>query len=68
MDRSPSLAIRQGDWKLLMNADGGNIELYNIKTDGTETANVAGSQPAIVKAMSEKLLAWWKGLPRLKTS
>src|SRR5262249_4376208 len=29
-DRSPNVAVRDGDWKLLVNADGGAAELYDL--------------------------------------
>lgn len=64
-DRSPSLAMRQGEWKLLMNADGSRVELYNLSKDAAEKVNEADARPATTKAMSEKLSAWWKALPRL---
>jgi len=61
--RSPSLAIREGDWKLLMNRDGSGTELYNIQTDRNETVNLAGKHPALVKGLKKKLLKWWQQLP-----
>ncbi len=44
-DRSPNVAIREGDWKLLLNADGSGVELYNLSTDINETASCAPAQP-----------------------
>ena len=58
-DRSPSLAIRDGQWKLLMNQDGSKTELYNILKDKNETFNLATRESAIVKTLSTKLLSWW---------
>ena len=46
-DRSPNVAVRDGDWKLLLNADGRNRQLYNLKTDPEETANVADKQQEV---------------------
>ncbi len=60
---SPMLAIRDGDWKLLMNPDRSRVELYEIKKDLTQLNNVAEHHPDIVARLSEKLLAWQKELP-----
>ncbi len=60
---SPQLAMREGDWKLLMNPDGSRVELYDMKKDLTQLNNVADEHPDVVARMSEKLLAWQKELP-----
>ncbi|MET4081516.1 arylsulfatase A-like enzyme [Pedobacter sp. UYP30] len=65
-DRSPNLAIRSGKWKLLMNYDGTEVELYNLDNDRNETTNVAASQPKISAELQAKLLKWRKELPELK--
>ena len=64
-DRSPSLAIRKGQWKLLINRDGSNPELYDIVRDKKEQANLASSQMKLVEEMKKELLDWWNALPRL---
>ena len=61
--KSPILAIRDGNWKLLMNPDRSRIELYDIPNDPTELDNVVGQHPEIVKKLSEKVLAWQATLP-----
>lgn len=65
-DKSPNLAIRSGQWKLLMNSDGTNVQLYDILKDKNETTNLVTSQPKIADTMKIKLLAWWNSLPKLK--
>jgi N-acetylgalactosamine-6-sulfatase len=60
---SPMLAIREGDFKLLMNADKSRIELFDIPRDPTQLANLAEKHPEIVERLSTKLLAWHKTLP-----
>jgi arylsulfatase A-like enzyme len=57
------LAIREGNWKLLMNPDRSRVELYDIPRDPMEMTNLADRQPAVVKRLSEKVLAWQKSLP-----
>lgn len=62
-DRSPRLAVRSGEWKLLMDADGSKVELYNIVKDSAETTNLIATEEKITKTLSGKLVAWWKSLP-----
>ena len=63
VNRSPILAIREGNWKLLMNPDRSRVELYDIPNDPMEMTNLAEKQPQVVKNLSDKLLAWHKTLP-----
>ncbi len=56
----PDLAIRKGDFKLLVNFDGTGIELYNISNDEAETANLASEYPDIVNELKEKVFDWYK--------
>ncbi len=62
-DRSPPLAIRDGNWKLLMNSDGSGAELYDFGTSFAETSNVAGEHPDVVTRLSKAILDWWQALP-----
>ncbi len=64
-DRSPSLALRKGRWKLLIDYDGNNPELYDIVRDEKEQTNLASSQVKLVEEMKKELLDWWNALPRL---
>ena len=60
---SPMLAIRDGDYKLLLNPDRSRVELYDIPQDPTQLSNIAEKHPDIVARMSERVLAWHKTLP-----
>lgn len=60
---SPQLAIRDGDWKLLLNPDRSRVELYDLKRDLTQLNNVAEKHPAVVARLSERVLTWQKELP-----
>jgi len=60
---SPMLAIRDGDWKLLMNPDRSRVELYDIKKDLTQLNNVADKNPEVTERLAEEVLAWQKELP-----
>jgi arylsulfatase A-like enzyme len=61
--RSPTLAIRQGRWKLLMNADRSRVELYDLLADPMETDNVASEHGRHVADLAGRLLGWRAELP-----
>lgn len=61
--RGPSLAIRDGDWKLLMEQDGTEVQLYDLARDAAESTNLAAANPARVADMRGRLLAWSRSLP-----
>jgi arylsulfatase A-like enzyme len=63
LNRSPILAIREGDWKLLLNPDRSRVELYNIPRDPSELHNLASDRPEIVERLSKAALTWQKTLP-----
>jgi arylsulfatase A-like enzyme len=67
-DRSPNVAMREGNWKLLVNADGTDLQLYDLKSDPKEVTNVAAANPEVAARLKEKALAWRKGLPSLRLS
>lgn len=55
--------MRDGKWKLLVNADGSNLELYDLDADRNETKDLANQNSKIADRMSEAALRWRKGLP-----
>lgn len=59
----PLYAIRSGPWKLLMNADGGSAELYNIEQDPQEKRDRKDDAPAEFKRLSASLAKWIASLP-----
>lgn len=61
--RSPNLAIRDGNWKLLINADGTGVELYDLAADPNETKNLASENPDEVKRLRTVVLTWRQTLP-----
>ena len=54
----PDLAIREGDFKLLLNTDGAGDELYNLATDPGESTDVSNEYPELVRKLTGKLLSW----------
>jgi arylsulfatase A-like enzyme len=62
----PDLAIREGDFKMLMNTDGSGIELYDLSKDAEESKNIADSNPGTVKRLSEKVRSWYSTMPPIK--
>ncbi len=61
--KSPNLAIRDGDWKLLINADGTGMELYDLSQDPNETTNRADAETATVERLKKAVLDWRASLP-----
>jgi arylsulfatase A-like enzyme len=55
---NPYGAIRMGDWKLIEFFEDGQLELYNLNEDPTETTNLAASHPEKTEQMLRKLKAW----------
>ena len=64
-DRSPHLAVREGQWKLLVNDDGSSAELFNLQNDSDETRDVSTEQPQITERLRSEVLAWRRSLPTL---
>lgn len=61
--RSPNVAVREGDWKLLVNADGSNPELYDIAADPRERDDRSATRSEITQRLKDAALAWRKSLP-----
>lgn len=62
-NRSPAMALRDGQWKFLMNQDGSSIELYDLSKDASEDHNRASEQSELVETFKDALLDWWGSLP-----
>lgn len=56
---SPHIAVRDGNWKLLVNADGSGVELYDMKGDCLEKNNVAAAYPQVTGELKAKAIAWF---------
>ena len=69
---SPHLAVRDGEWKYLANADGSRPELYKLDLynataryapDFNERANLAAALPEKAAQLAAKLRAWHATIP-----
>ena len=63
-DRSPNVAVRRDNWKLLVNADGSRTELYNLTTDAMEANNLAPTKPELARELTKLALDWRRSLPK----
>jgi hypothetical protein len=57
------VAVRDGDWKLLVNADGTGAELYDLSADPKEATNRAAAEAEVARRLTEAALKWRKSLP-----
>jgi arylsulfatase A-like enzyme len=55
---TPVGLIQSGDWKLMEFFEDGRLELYNLREDVGETANLANKIPEKTKELHAKMLAW----------
>jgi len=62
-NRSPQLAVRDGRWKCLVNADGTGTELYDLVADPAETKNLAAQRPDLARPLADKAIRWRQSLP-----
>lgn len=56
-------AMREGRWKLLIDANGERSALYDLSTDRAEAKEVGATHPEIVSRLKQSLLEWTKSLP-----
>ena len=63
VNRPPMIAVREGDYKLLVNPDNSRVELYDIVTDPSELHNLASQKTELVKRLSKKAKSWFNELP-----
>jgi arylsulfatase A len=62
MWRNPYGAVRQGDFKLIEFDEDQRVELYNLREDASESADLAGQKPELVATLRGKLAAWRKSV------
>jgi len=61
--KSPNIAIRDGEWKLLVNTDGTQNELYHLGKDPNETTNLAETEKDTAERLKKAALDWRRALP-----
>ena len=61
-DNLPDLAVRDGQWKLLCDYDGGGAQLYNLETDPGESRNLAPENPDITRHLIRQSAEWWQSV------
>ena len=57
-DPTDEWAIRDGDWKMIIDREGKAKYLYNLKQDRAETLNQIGKQPEIEQRMFAEFLKY----------
>jgi N-acetylgalactosamine-6-sulfatase len=62
-DYWPGIAVREGDWKLVLPKHGRRAELYNIPADRAEAKDVAQGHPEIVARLTKLAQDWQATLP-----
>jgi len=60
----PDLAVRDREWKLLLNEDGSGAQLYHLLRDPAESTNLAAQHPDVVRRLSQAARAWNSTLPQ----
>jgi uncharacterized sulfatase len=62
-NNAPDLAIRKGNYKLLMDFDESNLQLYDLTQDVGETKNLKDAKPVETTELKKELMAWFKNYP-----
>mgnify|MGYP000013984153 CR=1 FL=1 len=55
---SPSMAVRDGRWKLLVEPDGSSAELYDLESDLGEARNLAKEESTRASGLWKRLCRW----------
>lgn len=63
VNKPPMIAVREGDYKLLINPDNSRVELYNILADPGELSNLVSQEAELTRRLSKKALTWFQDLP-----
>lgn len=61
--RSPNVAVREGRWKYLVQADGSRGELYDLQRNPGERVERSAEEPDLVARLRRLALDWRASLP-----
>lgn len=64
--QSPHLAIMRGNYKLLINSDRTDMQLYDIKKDPNETTDISARYPELCRQLSDRVIDWYFTRRRLR--
>lgn len=64
-DRSPNVGLRDGKWKLVIQANGTGAELYDLETDPKEETDLATAHPEVTARLKAQAIQWRESLPKL---
>lgn len=56
--QSPTFAMREGQWKFLVNPDGSEAQLFDLSADPSERNNLFTTEPERASAMAVQISAW----------
>ena len=59
----PRLAVREGNWKLLLTHGAKRVELHDLSADRAEKVNQAEAHPEVVARLSRMAEEWYATLP-----
>ena len=59
----PTLGVRNGDWKLVVDVTGDKFELFNLVNDWKEENNLAESNPEMAQRLLKEVNDWKATLP-----
>jgi len=57
-ENRPGSAIRDGKYKLILNADDDSVELYDLQADLGEQRDLSGDLPEVTTKLRAQLEAW----------
>ena len=60
---NPDLAVRDGQWKLLVNFDGSKPQLFNLNKDIGEQNNIAKTHPKVMNDLLTATFKWNQQVP-----
>ncbi len=62
-NRSPNVAVRDAQWKLLINSNGIGAELFDVVRDPNETQNRIGAEAGVSNRLARAAINWRRSLP-----